>query len=131
MADSYIRGLNVTYPTFTSLSKSVCVLRTVMLKHVLPMLGRWNAIATKQQKNDHICVLQAHIAMVLQNTRTEDLKLKGIAGHLVAHLSLNIRYTFTSAQQEVAKGTFVPSYDLLITLTPTLRSRSWRYGRQK
>ena len=40
MANSYIRGLNVSYNTYTNLSKASQVLRTVLLKHVYPMLSR-------------------------------------------------------------------------------------------
>lgn len=75
----------------------------VLLRHVCPMLTRWCQIATKQQNNMQICIIWAHLALILQNTLTSELKPKGIASHLCANLILNIRYTFTSALAEIPK----------------------------
>ena len=96
MAQSIIRGLTCAGHVIEQLKEFCAQLRASINKSVFPVLTQWLAYATRQDHNTHICVLHTHIALLLQNIKTEDFTREIIAAHLCAQLVVNTRYVFKS-----------------------------------
>jgi hypothetical protein len=45
----------------------------------------------KQENNTQICILYAHLALLYQNHKPDELTAPVVTMHIIAHLVLNIR----------------------------------------
>jgi hypothetical protein len=96
MAESYVRGLSCPAHVVDQLRDCCTQLRSNINKSIFPVLSQWLLYATRQDHNTHICVLNAHIALLLQNVPTEDFTREVVAAHICAQLVVNTRYIFKS-----------------------------------
>ena len=74
----------------------VRLLRDGIKDAIFPVLLQWLRHATKSDDNDMICVLNAHVALLLQNVTYQELTREAVMAQICAHITVNTRYFFKS-----------------------------------
>ena len=67
------RGLTCPPNIIDQLHECTEKLRSVLDKNMAPVLTQWLLHAIKVDHNNHICILNAHLALMVQNVKNEDL----------------------------------------------------------
>ena len=96
MAESFVRGLTCPGHVVDRLKECTQQLRDAIDISLFPVLSAWLRHAIKVDDNTKICVLNAHLAMLLQNMKTENFNRDVVAAHVCAQMVVNTRYTFKS-----------------------------------
>jgi len=97
-ARSYIRGLTdqLTEDKMKDMAAASRGLRTILNRHCFPAVERWAELAIRNNQHAQICMLQAHLAFMYQNTPADQMNRHIVSTLLCAQIVLTARYQFTS-----------------------------------